>query len=277
MLSVKCAICGTERKFKWKSEWERAKTRKSCGVCRYQEFGLLRKISPEKQSEIISLANNGQKTNQIAKSQCLSYNTVKNVLVKNGLFNYEREKKSVSLNVDGTATCSFCGLVVETNQLYQTVQGNLGSYCKKCRSLKEIQRLNKTFSNVAASLIKGIHSRCKISGRICTISRNDIIEIFDKQKGLCFYTGEGMSWQRGEGLKRNSVSVDRVDSSLGYIQGNIVLCLHAVNQMKSSATEEELERWIPQWHQKIRERKLHISPAMPQVQSEVVEKSFVIL
>jgi hypothetical protein len=39
---------------------------------------------------------------------------------------------------------------------------------------------------------------------------------------------------------RNSVSVDRIDSSKGYVLGNIALCMKQINIMKNDSTLGEL-------------------------------------
>jgi len=55
------------------------------------------------------------------------------------------------------------------------------------------------------------------------------------QDGLCVYTGIEMELQPNTLL---SVSVERIDSSVGYTAENTVLCCNAVNRMKSDLDPE---------------------------------------
>lgn len=49
----------------------------------------------------------------------------------------------------------------------------------------------------------------------------------------CFYTGVVMTKPIGETSKLwSDLTIDRVDSSKGYIKGNVVACTRAANQLK---------------------------------------------
>ena len=48
-----------------------------------------------------------------------------------------------------------------------------------------------------------------------------LIRLWESQKGICFYTGEVLSLDRGRS-KWNSASLDRIDPSQGYVIGNVV-------------------------------------------------------
>ena len=52
----------------------------------------------------------------------------------------------------------------------------------------------------------------------------------------CRYTGEELTFERN---KPNTISLDRIDSSKGYIEGNVCFCSTPINLMKSTHTEEE--------------------------------------
>lgn len=54
--------------------------------------------------------------------------------------------------------------------------------------------------------------------------------MWDAQGGVCVYTGMKMELQPNTLL---SVSVERIDSSIGYTPDNTVLCCNAINRMKS--------------------------------------------
>lgn len=64
-----------------------------------------------------------------------------------------------------------------------------------------------------------------------------IYDLWNNQSGFCFYTGRRMRFEIGF---PDSVSLDRIDSSRGYLNDNIALCQKQVNIMKNDATIEEL-------------------------------------
>lgn len=65
-------------------------------------------------------------------------------------------------------------------------------------------------------------------------------ELWDKQAGLCFYSGLPMILKKfGTGRSPYSVSIDRKDSSIGYLKNNTVLCCWAVNAGKNNFSIEE--------------------------------------
>jgi hypothetical protein len=82
---------------------------------------------------------------------------------------------------------------------------------------------------------RGISFCDKLSGKI-------LYDLWVKQKGLCYYSGVGMSLDKNEKIKL--ISVDRKDSSLGYSEDNIVLCTYIFNSFKFSFTLEEITDFI---------------------------------
>lgn len=51
----------------------------------------------------------------------------------------------------------------------------------------------------------------------------------------CYYTGKVFTESGG-----NSRSIDRVDTSKGYIEGNVVACTTDINQKKANLTTDEI-------------------------------------
>lgn len=64
----------------------------------------------------------------------------------------------------------------------------------------------------------------------------DILEMYEEQKGACALTGWPIGWSE-KGLTA-TVSIDRVDSSEGYVKGNVQLLHKDVNMAKQQYSQE---------------------------------------
>lgn len=53
----------------------------------------------------------------------------------------------------------------------------------------------------------------------------------------CYYTGIPLTRpaKGGQTVRASDLTIDRIDSTKGYVHGNVVACCHAANQMKSFA------------------------------------------
>lgn len=73
------------------------------------------------------------------------------------------------------------------------------------------------------------------------IDRDHLIELWKNQNGICALTGVRMT------TKYNcpfSASADRIDSSKGYVPGNIQLVSKAAQLGKGNLTDKEFRRWL---------------------------------
>jgi ligand-binding sensor domain-containing protein len=81
-------------------------------------------------------------------------------------------------------------------------------------------------------LLSSVKSGAKKRNLIIDVDNEYILNLWREQKGLCYYTNIPMKY-----IARNKnpfqVSIDRIDSSIGYIKGNVVLCCQAINYMKN--------------------------------------------
>jgi 3-polyprenyl-4-hydroxybenzoate decarboxylase len=85
-------------------------------------------------------------------------------------------------------------------------------------------------SNLLGKRIHHARARAHSKKMKFNINRRYIEQLWEEQGGLCYYTGLPMT--RTPDDRNNSVSLDRVDSTKGYVRGNIVLCRSAINFMK---------------------------------------------
>ena len=131
---------------------------------------------------------------------------------------------------------------------YPRVKRGVMAYCKPCWNKYLYERrkargneLHEVLSRRLADARTRAQKRAK-SGRadgVCEIDRADLERLWKKQGGRCALTGREMATGPGP----QSVSVDRIDSSRGYIPENIQLVCHAVNVMKRRLSNAEFVGW----------------------------------
>lgn len=138
-----------------------------------------------------------------------------------------------------TKICTYCNEEKELKNFsknYQTKKDNtpkgdgLRANCKKC----ENKRRQKSYrNNIITRLMMNSKSRAKKTGIEHTITYDDI-QIPDKCPllNVKFIIGKKGDYQY-------TPTIDRIDSTKGYIPGNVqVICMLA-NKMKNNATKEE--------------------------------------
>ena len=81
------------------------------------------------------------------------------------------------------------------------------------------------------------------------LSPNILKQLWNKQEGRCFYSQVPMSIDKND--KLNLVSVDRIDSNIGYTESNIVLCSYAFNSFKFTYSKDEIIKFISSIRQSI--------------------------
>jgi hypothetical protein len=110
---------------------------------------------------------------------------------------------------------------------------------------ERLEQINSSLSSLHSFLQKRLDNArywAKKDGRECTITRLDLIAQWDKQKGICVYSNQPMTFVVGK--RKTNVSIDRVDNTQGYTPDNIVLCCSLINAMKTDLTQYDFQRWI---------------------------------
>lgn len=88
-------------------------------------------------------------------------------------------------------------------------------------------------------------SSCKKRFKECNLTLEYIKSIWDKQNGICPYTGFKMEFRyyskknKGISLNMLQASIDRIDPSKGYIEGNIEFVCVPINYLKASFSKEK--------------------------------------
>lgn len=80
------------------------------------------------------------------------------------------------------------------------------------------------------------------------IEIEDLKEQWNKQNGICPYTGVQLILPEDGNIKKidffHRASLDRIDSSKGYVKGNIQFISTPINLMKQSQSDESIRKFL---------------------------------
>ena len=173
----------------------------------------------------------GKRQKKFCSCKCMNVYNAREFGMKN------REEKPNRYKV-----CNSCEQSLNLSKFSLIEKWNINSdtknTCKKCSiKIRQTEKLNRDWKVDAARLLyKNIKSRCKRMGREFSIDIKDII-IPEK----CPVFGFELKRENRE-TWMCAPSVDRIDSSKGYIKGNITVVSRRANILKRDATVEELEQ-----------------------------------
>lgn len=67
-----------------------------------------------------------------------------------------------------------------------------------------------------------------------------LLNLYEKQNGLCYYTKKEMVFNQKQGKPlENSLSLDKLEPEKGYVKENLVWCCFKINTMKGNCSEKD--------------------------------------
>jgi hypothetical protein len=153
--------------------------------------------------------------------------------------------------------CTHCGVEQSIFNFYTTgklVSGDpkYNSWCKKCISEKQASYHKKTWGEdklkyTAFKRTKSVRSYLQYlrSKAVQRKKGNEVISLdalellWQTQQGNCALTGWSMTMELANGVVPTNCSLDRIDSSIGYIVGNVQLVCRAANVAKSNLSADD--------------------------------------
>lgn len=144
------------------------------------------------------------------------------------LFHKPKNEHTRSLKIGRKFYCNkTCAGKASTAITAYKGQGNIGIYC--------MNRVD------AYTGFREYARRARHRGKEFNVSLEYLSSVWDKQEGKCAYTGIKLVHQVAN--THGSIytaSIDRIDSSIGYVEGNIQFVTTHVNFMKSTLTHDEM-------------------------------------
>jgi hypothetical protein len=156
---------------------------------------------------------------------------------------------------DVVKTCGQCGASKSVSEFHKdkTKKFGVGNTCKVCaksiskdyyyKNSEHIKRRVTCYSESYVprynreidSRLKNLCTKAKGRTKEFSLVDQDVLDLWEKQNGQCAYTKLPLLATANQ---FNTVSLDRVDSSKGYVVGNVQLVCAAINKMKQEYTEE---------------------------------------
>jgi len=116
--------------------------------------------------------------------------------------------------------------------------------CKKCKVKATDRRRHASLFNHIKTLYQYAKYRAKIQQIPFTIPPKYLHQLFEIQEGKCALTGVPLERKAyDKGINITNISVDKIDPSLGYVEGNIQLVCYWVNVAKFNLATEEFKKW----------------------------------
>lgn len=162
--------------------------------------------------------------------------------------------------------CKQCNLTksIETFNK-KTSNGKIYSWCEPCRkeytkiyvannwekvksnqklyrdkNKEKIREIDIKYKTKFQTVLKSILRRLKKIDISCDIDIEYLYHLYFNQNARCAITGLEFNTQPYIGTKARSISVDRIDNSIGYRKGNIRLICFMVNVMRNRFSDREV-------------------------------------
>jgi hypothetical protein len=123
---------------------------------------------------------------------------------------------------------------------YQVSKGKSDFYCTTECFLSSVKNPLSPFLEILRSLKKRYWSR----GKVTQLNLDFLVELWDKQKGICPYTGIKMELSGREKHGPCSASLDRIDSSKGYEKDNVEFVCLFINYGKNRFPRESVLQFL---------------------------------
>lgn len=120
-------------------------------------------------------------------------------------------------------------------------------YQNKCRPCERIyvQEKNSTLHRTLKSILGGIKRSEKRMKKGFDLTLDFLLCLWEEQEGKCAITGIEMTHKKGKGTHFfSNLTIDRIDSNIGYIKENVQLACMWANVAKGACTTEEFKNMI---------------------------------
>lgn len=162
-----------------------------------------------------------------------------------GIKNSELQSKKVQVK------CTFCDTIIfyKRSHIKQIAYPTCSRLCmSKVRSVTYNKNNNPRSLNLSEfdrffwGKAKELNRRNKVRGFAEIVEYKELIEIYNRQNGNCFYSGIKMKF-KGKAHSSSDfdiLSIDKTDPKLPYTKNNIKMVINCINMLKSNHSIEDI-------------------------------------
>ena len=130
---------------------------------------------------------------------------------------------------------------------FERIKGRtLRNFCRPCKLASDRQQRSTGYRSYLSNLIsksRDTNKKRRFTGYEVTLDQ--LVELWLMQDGRCAISGVVLTHHNdGSGLKDFNASIDRIDSNLGYIPGNVQLVAYRANMLKQALSTDMLYWWV---------------------------------
>jgi hypothetical protein len=97
--------------------------------------------------------------------------------------------------------------------------------------------------NISGTYFNKIEGEASRRGKDFSITIDYLQKLWEKQDGKCYLSGVPIFTVTGKRYHRQTASLDRIDSSIGYVEGNVQWVHKLVNIMKHTMSDLDFIDW----------------------------------
>lgn len=145
-----------------------------------------------------------------------------------------------------TKICSRCQKELPLTSFEQNKGGTLRNMCRPCKQASSRQQRSIGYRPYLSNLLsKSKDTSKKRRFTSYEITVDQLVELWQLQDGRCAISGVVLTHHNdGSGTKDFNASIDRIDSTLGYVPGNVQLVAYRANMLKQSLSTDMLYWWV---------------------------------
>jgi hypothetical protein len=155
-------------------------------------------------------------------------------------------RENLTLARAGLKRCFKCKRVLPRTDEYFSAKSRkrMANLCRPCNKEHGAELASGSLERALTSRWRGAKDRAHKGDLEFTISVVDLLTLWEKQEGRCFYSGVTMEYKQSSvWFDSATVTIDRIIPAEGYTPSNIVLCCYTANTLKNAMSVDRLLFW----------------------------------